>query len=709
MAPGLREGDTVWGVGLKVLGVSRAKAFLGTRWKKGLIKGRVVRGEGRGRGRKWVVDWQDEGAPTTVAARSLQRGNGGGEDSHDEKEVAGNDSDGGESGDDDGNADSDSSSNSAESEDDDEDDDDNGGNNAGDDGGEGASSNSADELLLVKDVQWQSVDSVKENVLQGPLTSPRLLWDDNLPVQEKTPFIFFLLMFPVAEVGRIIEASATAWPDGCRPMDRYEFYKVVGLLLAMTVHPLQNRRDYWEEEDGLFPASNFGGRFGMSRKRFEDILRYLRLDYSRGDGADEADPWLPIRHFISAFNANMEARVVPGYKLCVDESMCSWRGRQGDALGGMPHVTKIPRKPQGVGGELKDIADVASNLLLRIELVEGKDVMRAKEFAVEYGAGTSTCLRLTRPWWGSNRLVCGDSAFASVKTSLALRQRGLHFTGLVKTAHSRFPMKHLNQVKLAEPGDCSTATATVEGIKLIAHVWLDKKRKHFVSTCGTTLPAEPLKKRRYRKGDDGLPEVVFKETKRQHVVAEYFSGAPSIDIHNHYRQGSLALEKVWSTQRWWHRIFATLLGIIETNSYLAWKRWKPQAADLSHRDFVAQLALQLIKNPFAEEGRQYSSRRASSEEEVQEAEICPGISASELHQLVPLATASKYKKQKNSSSHRALLPCRVCRHLLKKKHLASYYCRQCSKPGLGAFMALCGPQSRRGTSCYQWHMHNTLP
>ena len=64
------------------------------------------------------------------------------------------------------------------------------------------------------------------------------------------------------------------------------------------------------------------------------------------------------------------------------------------------------------------------------------------------------------------------------------------------------------------PGDCVTATATVEGAPLIAHVWLDKKRKHFVSTCGTTLPGEPLKKKRYRRSEDSLPEAFFKETKR---------------------------------------------------------------------------------------------------------------------------------------------------------------------------------------------------
>ena len=113
-----------------------------------------------------------------------------------------------------------------------------------------------------------------------------------------------------------------------------------------------------------------------------------------------------------------------------------------------------------------------------------------------------------------------------------------------------------------------------------------------------TLPGEPLEKKRYRRGEDGLPAVIFKETKRPHLVQEYFDGAAAIDVHYHFRQGSLALEKVWDTQCWWHQVFATLLGKMETNALLALIKWKPQAVDTSHRTFLSELALQLINNPF---------------------------------------------------------------------------------------------------------------
>ena len=42
-------------------------------------------------------------------------------------------------------------------------------------------------------------------------------------------------------------------------------------------------------------------------------------------------------------------------------------------------------------------------------------------------------------YFGTGRIVIVDSAFSSVKTFIALKQRGLYFMGLVKTAHKQFP------------------------------------------------------------------------------------------------------------------------------------------------------------------------------------------------------------------------------------------------------------------------------
>lgn len=103
---------------------------------------------------------------------------------------------------------------------------------------------------------------------------------------------------------------------------------------------------------------------------------------------------------------------------------------------GCPHKTKIVRKPEGMGAELKALAGGESGILLKLDIMEGKETNQKKALSSEFGEGTAITLCLTDAFIASGRTVICDSAFGSVKTLLALRVRGLHFMGMVKTAHS---------------------------------------------------------------------------------------------------------------------------------------------------------------------------------------------------------------------------------------------------------------------------------
>ena len=41
-------------------------------------------------------------------------------------------------------------------------------------------------------------------------------------------------------------------------------------------------------------------------------------------------------------------------------------------------------------------------------------------------------------------------------------------------------------------------------------------------------------------------------------------------MHDHYRQGSLAIEREWITHTWWHRTFGTIC-ICVVDAYLAYR------------------------------------------------------------------------------------------------------------------------------------------
>lgn len=72
--------------------------------------------------------------------------------------------------------------------------------------------------------------------------------------------------------------------------------------------------------------------------------------------------------------------------------------------------------------------------------------------------GTLVILDLVEPLIGSQRIVCVDSCFASVKTCEELLKRKLRFIGVVKTATKGFSMAYLSRVglcrvELFEKGD----------------------------------------------------------------------------------------------------------------------------------------------------------------------------------------------------------------------------------------------------------------
>ena len=386
------------------------------------------------------------------------------------------------------------------------------------------------------------------------------------------------------------------------PLTYNKLHHFLGIILAMALAPKGDQRDLWNaESEGPIPAMNFG-RF-MARDEFDSILRSLQLSMFGKDDL-QLDLWIPFRPAIECFNHSQQAGISPGTYLCIDESMCAWRGmslKVEDTLCGLPHTTKIIRKPEPVGIELRNLACGETSIILQLEIMDGKDAMQNKEFA-EFGSGTSSVLRLTAPWAGTPRAVVGDSAFASVKTAKALLDiRGLGFVGLVKTAHKLFPKGYLEDYPYPRKRAHATLQANIEGHKYIAVGWKDRKRKTFIATSGITTPAQTQALKRKAQPEDNTDSPCvryFIEVPCPSIVEHYFNTANAIDVHNHLCQGGLELERRWRAQRWWHRAFATFIVICETDAYLVFLHFHPNKAvtvNLKHEKFTRELCMQLLQ------------------------------------------------------------------------------------------------------------------
>lgn len=293
--------------------------------------------------------------------------------------------------------------------------------------------------------------------------------------------------------------------------------------------------------------------------------------------------------------------------------MSAWRGRDTfECIFVLPHKTKIIRKPEGVGAELKSLADGESGILLHLELMEGKEAQAAKEFCNEFPSSIAMTLRIVKKYFNTGITLHADSAFSSVTCAYALLERGLFFMGCVKTASKRYPKEYLNRWGRQENvprGSHKTlkSTLTMENgavRPIFAVAWKDLTIKNIICTRGvTSVQGDPSIRHRRR-----IVEVEYGHENdrydiaipRPQAIEMFYSCFSNIDVHDHYRQGSLAFERTWSTKTWWHRLFMTIFGMICTDSYFAYRlEWKNRnygdmAGMLIYKEFLHRLAYQLI-------------------------------------------------------------------------------------------------------------------
>jgi hypothetical protein len=179
------------------------------------------------------------------------------------------------------------------------------------------------------------------------------------------------------------------------PTSSQEFLKYLGLRLAMSVEPRRGGISAYFRSDlssgvdkTIRTCPCYKEKFGMSESRFRQLTKCLQISHPN-DISD--DPWHSIRPFVTAFQQNMEQNFIPGKGFCIDEFMSMFTGddvfTDGNA-DGLPHKTKLDRKPKGVGVECKCVCDIETGIMINFEIMEGKDRMAVKPFALQCGAGT---------------------------------------------------------------------------------------------------------------------------------------------------------------------------------------------------------------------------------------------------------------------------------------------------------------------------------
>ena len=105
----------------------------------------------------------------------------------------------------------------------------------------------------------------------------------------------------------------------------------------------------------------------MSKKRFIAIMRYLEFTNAKRP-AFVNKTW-QVRQMIKAWNNHMAAIFLARWVICLDESMLIWHNKWT-----CPGWIFCPRKPHSFGNEYHKACCGLSNIMVLIELVEGKYV-----------------------------------------------------------------------------------------------------------------------------------------------------------------------------------------------------------------------------------------------------------------------------------------------------------------------------------------------
>ncbi len=358
--------------------------------------------------------------------------------------------------------------------------------------------------------------------------------------QNMSPLDFFLLMFPPKQLLDMVHWTNIELSKlELKQTSSSELLKLFGILILTTKFEFTTMNSLWQTTawSKYQPAPQFGLTGGL-KHRFEDLFRTVKWSsqpYVPDVGtSSEQHRWELVDNFVKNVNDYRSNYFNPSDLICVDESMSRWYGQGGHWINhGLPQYVATNRKPEN-GCKIQNAACGRSGVMIRLKLVKRADLMGADDADEVAGNennllhGTKVLKQVVSPWFGSSRIVCAESYFASVGAAQELFRNGLRFIGVVKTATRGFPKTFLTSVELESCGDLFPLKRLAGDDKpaLGAFVWMDRERRYFILTTGSLEARTPYVRCRWRHADqtpNAAPEQVMFSIQRQQIAEVYYS------------------------------------------------------------------------------------------------------------------------------------------------------------------------------------------
>ena len=215
------------------------------------------------------------------------------------------------------------------------------------------------------------------------------------------------------------------------------------------------------------------------------------------------------------------------------------------------------------------------------------------------GSIPALVVRMTKPIWGSGRVILLDSGFGYLPSLTRLHEKGLFATCVIKKKQ-HWPKGTDGNALLQVMQGREVGTQCVR--KGTHHDWPDCQvwigmmadSKHvsiMANTWSTTCPAGTPRKRCV---SGSLVEVTYGE-----YMHWYYYGRHAVDDNNNNRQGHLPFEEAYCARRWDLRQFGFIIALAQVNSMLAFNYFvRRETKDFVRKAaFLRMLARDLIFNP----------------------------------------------------------------------------------------------------------------
>lgn len=167
-------------------------------------------------------------------------------------------------------------------------------------------------------------------------------------------------------------------------------------------------------------------------------------------------------------------------------------------------------------------------------------------------------------------------------------------------------MAYFNNQQLFEKGSYKKLISNLrlssgEQKDIAAVCWLDRTRRHFVSTVGSTSRTVLQERVRWRQFTDGACRMVV-QVEMPQLAFQYYGACDSIDRHNRIRQDSIDLEKSVETKDWSFRMNCSLIGVIISDAFVLYEGGRGGRPVMKKHQFWCALATELIRNRFDDTG-----------------------------------------------------------------------------------------------------------